>query len=110
MDELKSYVNNLDALAEMSNPIKPGDFRDGQGILHCGKCGASMEYIQKLENIKVSQSFYEELDEEHKRRVDDMRNWLAGRRHRIPCRCKEEERRAYEKAQRKQYINDNMNC
>jgi len=107
--DYRGLVQNLDTLAELSNPIKPGDFRDGQGVLHCGKCGAAMEYIQSKDKIKVSQSFYDELDEEHKRRVDEMRNWLAGRKHRIPCRCKEEERRAYEKAQRKQYIKDNMN-
>lgn len=109
MEGLQNVVNNLDALAELANPIKPGDFRDGQGILHCGKCGASMEYITKLENIKVSPAFYSELDEEHKQRVDAMRNLLAGRKHRIPCRCKEEERKAYEKVQKKQAIKDNMN-
>ena len=109
MEGLQNVVNNLDTLAELSNPIKPGDFRDGQGILHCGKCGAKMECVTKLENIKVSPAFYNELDDEHKKRVDDMRNWLAGRRHRIPCTCKEEERKAYEKELRKQQIKDNMN-
>jgi hypothetical protein len=94
--DYKGVINNLDALADMSNPIKAGDFRDDKGLLHCGKCGALMEYVQKLENIKISTVFYNEHDAEHRQRVDDMRNWLAGRKHRIPCRCKEEERRAYE--------------
>ena len=107
--DYKGLVQGLDTLADLSNPVKPGDFRDGQGILHCGKCGAFMECVTKSENIKVSEAFYEGLDEGHRQRVDDMRNWLAGRRHRIPCRCREDERRAYEKAQRKQYIKDNMN-
>lgn len=106
--DYRGLVQNLDTLAELSNPVKPGDFRDGQGLLHCGKCGALMEHVTKLENIKVSPAFYNDLDEEHKRRVDDMKNWLAGRVHRIPCRCKEAERKAYEKEQRKQYIKDNM--
>lgn len=107
--DCKGLVNNLDRLAEMSNPQKPGDWRDGQGILHCGKCGASMEYIQKRENIKVSPAFLESRTPEQRERVESMMNWLAGRKHRIACRCKEEERRAYEKAQRKQYIKDNLN-
>lgn len=90
------------------SPLNPGDFRDGQGILHCGKCGAFLEYVQRADKIKKP-PFYDTLDEEQKKRVDDMRNFLTGRCHRIPCRCKEDERRAYEKAQRKQYIKDNMN-
>ena len=106
--DCRGIVQSIDTLAERSNPTKPGDWRDGQGILHCGKCGAYMECVTKLENIKVSPAFYDSLDDEHKKRVDDTRKWLAGRKHRIPCKCREEERRAYEKAQRKQYIKDNM--
>ena len=116
MEGLNSYVNTLDALAELSNPQKPGDWRDGQGILHCGKCGASMEYIQKRENIRLGfrnpdgsldVSFIKTCSPEQLERMEAMRNWLAGRKHRIPCRCKEYERKAYEKEQRKRVIKEN---
>lgn len=106
--DCRAILTSLDKVAERANPIKPGDWRDQQGLLHCGKCGAFMEHIVTLDKIKVPQAFYEGLDSEHRQYVDDARNWLAGRKHRIQCRCKEEERRAFEKAQRKQTIDDNM--
>ena len=106
--DCRAIITSFDKIAEQANPIKPGDWRDQQGLLHCGKCGAYMECETKLEKIKVSQSFYESLDAEHRQYVDEARNWLAGRKHRIPCKCREDERRAFEKAQRKQVIDDNM--
>lgn len=103
--ELKNYIENLDAIAEAANPIKQGDWRDNNGILHCGKCGKPMEHVTKIENIHLDLT---NRSEEQVKRTEEMREWLAGRKHRIPCECKEKERADFEKMQKEEQIKDNV--
>jgi DNA replication protein DnaC len=98
-------LSNLDKLAMEANPKKEGDWYNGEGILHCGKCNQPMEHITRYENIKPTGT--ENMDYEHLQIVEQTRKMLAGRKHRIPCRCREDERIAYEKSQRKQVITEN---
>ena len=103
-------LSDLETLAKNANPIKEGDWYNGEGILHCGKCGQAMEHITRLENIIIRPDYYDDMDYEHRKIVEETRRMLAGRKHRIPCRCRENEREEYEKAQRKRMIMDNCNA
>jgi DNA replication protein DnaC len=103
-------LSNLETLAKNANPIKEGDWYNGEGILHCGKCGQPMEHITRLENIQIKPEAIDDMDYEHRKIVEETRRMLAGRKHRIPCRCQENERQEYEKAQRKRMIMDNRNA
>jgi DNA replication protein DnaC len=60
------------------------DFRDSQGLLHCGVCGAYLEHVLKCK-----------LD------------WLNGRVVRVVCNCDEEKRKEFEKNQKKLFIKEN---
>lgn len=89
--------------AELERPIKEGDWRDAEGLLHCGVCRAYLEHRVRENRVKRPANMT--VDEE--RAFNQTLSWFLSRTFRVPCLCKEKERRAYEKRQFDEMVKEN---
>ena len=89
--------------AEIANPIKDGDYRDSDGLLHCGICRAYLEHRVRENRVKRPANMT--VDEE--KIFNDTLSWFTSRTFRVPCLCKEKERRAHEKRQFDEMVKEN---
>ena len=91
---LTGFVSSLDKAAEAARPLSPGDWVNEKGLLMCGKCNAPLEHIIPERALSP---IPEHLSEEALEAVRKVRAQLIGSKHRIMCKCAEEERDRFKK-------------
>lgn len=94
---LTPMIDGLDRQARANRPEQDGDWRDSNGLLHCGICGEKIEH--KIWNGKTPQIDMSNYDYEQRQRVEQTMNMLKGKKVRCACLCNEIERRNFEQKQ-----------
>jgi DNA replication protein DnaC len=95
--DLTPIVDGMNRMAKSNRPETDTDWRDSNGLLHCGKCGEKIEHLiwnNQRPNIDLSK-----FDFEQRQRAEQTINMLKGKRVRCICRCDEIERQKFEKIQ-----------
>lgn len=96
-------VENIVALSELNTPTKDGDYRDSNGLLHCGKCKAYLEYRINPARLKSPSNMT--VDEEIQ--YNNTLKWFTEKSFRVPCQCKENERKEYERRVFREKVQEN---
>lgn len=93
-----SYVQVLEEASAKARERRPemlGDYRDSNGILHCGICKEPLEHI--IFSKKEPPPIGEDLSAEQRQRMIDTISYLKGKRVCCVCKCTKSQREVLEK-------------
>lgn len=117
--DLTPMVDTISEKARANRPITNEDWRDSEGLLHCGKCGEKIEHIINPKQVVYSgtdeygrvKKKYKELDfskfdYEHRKLAEETYKSLKGRKVPCSCKCDEAERQRLTKLQRENKLRE----
>lgn len=100
----ENIVLGLNEKVKERRPEKLGDWRDENGILHCGVCNQPLEHI--LYKDREPPEIGKDLSFEQKQRMQETIKFLKGRTVRCICKCVQSERKQYEDMQKQESRRD----
>lgn len=103
MEFANTILDIVDRAERSAPPIRADDWWDDKGLLHCGKCGESLECIIDVDRVVAHHT---DIDERRRAR-ERVARLFEGRKLRCVCKCPENDRKAYEKIKRAERIRDN---
>lgn len=96
----------IDKAAAVMRPPSDGDWYNEQGLLMCGKCNAPLEYIITGEKM---QPIPDSLPADKIEAIRKARAMIIGTKHRVVCRCLNQEREVYKRQQEAARLEERYN-